>query len=459
MGGIMSTLGASASALSVFEQEFNTIQNNITNANTPGYAEQDLSLAAEPFSPSGGTAGGVMSDGLISSRSEYLEQNVRNQQTLLGASQQAATDLGQVQPLFDPNATDGVAGSLSNFFNSFSALSVNPNDPTAQQQVISAAGQVAQSFNQAANGINQISSGIATQTTSAVSQINQLVSQIAGINQQYQSDNSATHDPGLDAQMHADLENLSQLVNFSVIKAGDGTYGVYLNGETPLVLGSQTYQISASFSSGQTQILDSQSNDITSQITGGSLGGMIADNNTTLPGYMAQLNTLAQTFADQVNGQLAQGLDSSGSAPSNELFSYDQSSDAASTIAVNGAMTADQIAAASADAPGGNGNALAVANLATQPLVNGVTFTQAFANLTAQVGSDTAAAQQNQTQDQDLVTQAQQQRQQVSGVDLNTEAAKLMQFQQSYQAVGQMVTVLNSLTQTLMDMVPLSSST
>lgn len=459
MGGILSTLTSSAQALSVYQREFNTIQNNIVNANTPGYAEQNLALAAQSFNLSDGSAGGVMSAGLISSRSEYLEQNVQNQQTLLGASQQSATDLTQVEPLFDPNSTGGVAANLSNFFNSFSSLSVNPNDATSQQAVITAAGQVAQSFNEAANGIAQVSDGISSQTTSTVSQINQIAAQIASINQQYQSDASSKQDPGLDAQMHADLENLSTLVNFSVVQAGDGTYSVLIGGQTPLVMGSQSYSVSATGASGQTEILDSQSNDITSQITGGSLGGMLTDANTTLPGYLSQLNTLAQTFADQVNSQLAQGVDQSGAAPVNNLFTYDQSDDAAATLAVNSAITPDQIAAASASAPGGNGNAIAVANLANASVVNGFTFTQAFANLTTQVGSDTANAQQNQTEDQDLVSQAQQQRQQVSGVDLNTEAAKLLQFQQSYQAVGQMVTVLNSLTQTLLDILPLGSST
>ncbi len=458
MGGILSILSSSASALSVYEREFSTIENNITNANTPGYADQNLALAAMPFDPAEGTSGGVTSAGLISSRSEYLEQNVRNQQTLAGASQQTATDLAQVQTLFDPNASDGVASSLSSFFNSFSALSVNPNDASSRQAVISAAGDVAQSFNQAANGIQQVESGIASQTSSTVTQINQLAGQIASLNQQYQSDASSTQDPGLDAQMHSDLETLSTLANFSMIKASDGTYSVYLGGQTPLVLGSQQYQISAAFSSGQTQILDSQSNDVTSQITGGSLGGMLADSNTTLPGYMTQLNTLAQTFADQVNGQLAQGVDESGAAPVNNLFSYDQADDAAATLAVNSAMTPDQIAAAAADSPGGSDNAIAVANLANATADNGVTFTQAIANLTSQVGSDVSAAQQNQTEDQDLVTQVQQQRQQASGVDLNTEAAKLLQYQQSYEAVGQMVTVLNSMTQTLLDILPLDSS-
>jgi flagellar hook-associated protein 1 FlgK len=454
MGGLLSAVLSSAGALSVFNQEFTTISNNIANANTPGYADQNLALVAQSTEDS---TGGVMSAGLISSRSEYLEQNVRNQQTLLGSSQQMTSDLGQIQPLFNPTSTSGIPSSLSSFFNSFSQLSVSPNDTPTRQAVIAAAGQVAQSFNEVAAGVTQVSNGIASQTTSTVAQVNQLASQIASLNQQYQKNSASEQDPGLDAQMHTDLENLSQLANISMVKSSDGTYDVYLGGQTPLVIGSQQYQISDGFSSGQTQILDSQGNNVTSQVTGGSLGAMIQENNTTLPGYMTQLNTLAQTLADQTNGQLSQGLDESGAAPTTNLFSYNQAAGAASTLAVTN-ITAGQIAAASVGAPGGNGNAVAVANLANAAVVNGSTLTQGFATLSSQVGNDVANAQQNQTNDQDLLTQAQQQVQQVSGVNLSAEAAKLIQFQQSYEAVGQMVTTLNSLTQTLMDIIPPASS-
>ena len=74
---------------------------------------------------------------------------------------------------------------------------------------------------------------------------------------------------------------------------------------------------------------------------------------------METLNTLAKTFADQVKNQLAQGLDESGNSPSINLFTYNQSSDAAATIAVTG-IAPDQIAAASVGAPGGGGNAVAL---------------------------------------------------------------------------------------------------
>ena len=128
MGSLTSALITSASAMSVFERTFDVIENNITNANTPGYAQQEQSLAPLPFDPSQGLVGGVSDGQLINSRSEYVEQAVRNQDQSLGSAQQTAADLGQIQPLFDLTSTTGVASSLNSFFNTFSQLTVNPND-------------------------------------------------------------------------------------------------------------------------------------------------------------------------------------------------------------------------------------------------------------------------------------------------------------------------------------------
>jgi flagellar hook-associated protein 1 FlgK len=453
MGNILTNLLNSAGALSTYTRAFDVIQNNITNANTPGYATQDQSLQAASFDPAHGVGGGVIAGPLISSRSDYLELDVRNQQQLLGNAQQRASDLGQVQPLFSLSTTAGISNDLNNLFNSFSDLSVNPNDAESRQSVLDAAGQVAQSFNQTATGIAQVAGNVATGTTNSVAQINQLASQIATLNEKFATNPDAGQDPGLSAQLNNTLESLSSIANFSTIKLPDGGVNVYLGGQTALVLGSQQLQISAGTSSTATTIQDSQGNDITSQITTGSLGALIKEQNTTLPGYKAQLNTLAQSFADQVNAQLAQGVDQNGVSPVTNLFTYDQANDAASTLAVTGIST-DQIAAATAAAPGGNGNALAVAQLATAPAVNGVSFTEAYGELGSRVGQDVVNAQNDQTQAQDLVTQAQQQRSQASGVNLNAEAAKLLQFQQAYQAVGKLVSVLNDLTQTLINIIP-----
>jgi flagellar hook-associated protein 1 FlgK len=452
MGNLLTSLLNSTGALQVYGREFNTIQNDITNANTPGYAKQDLSLVPLPFDPANGVTGGVVAGPMLNSRSEYLEQNVRNQQQQLGLAQQQAQDLGQVQPLFDLTSNFGVAGALNSFFNSFSQLAVNPNDATSRQSVIAQAGEVAQAFNQNAIGIQQVSTNADSQTGDTVVQINQLAGQITALNSQFRSNAAANTDAGLDARMHVALENLAQLANYTVIKTSDGGYNVFLGGQTALVVGDTQYAIQADLSAPQTAIRDAQGNDITRQITQGSLGALLGEKNSILPGYLANLNTLAQTFAKQVNQNLAHGVDQTG-APGTNLFTYHQSSDAAFSLAVT-SIAPDQIAAASASAPGGNGNAIALAQMAGAPLVNGFSFTQYYGNLGGQVGRDLEAAKQNQAQYQNTVIQARQQRATVSGVDLNEEAAKLLQFQQAYQAVGKLVTVLDTLTQTVIDLIP-----
>lgn len=452
MGNLSATLLNSTGALSAYGRAFNVIQNNITNANTPGYVRQDQSLLALPFDPAAGIPGGVMPGALISARNQYLEQDVRNQQQLLGEAGQRASDLGQVEPLFDPTSNAGIPQALNQFFNSFSQLAVNPNDQVARQSVLQAADQVAESFNRTALGISRVSANVDHLTVDTVGQINRLGAQIAELNREFRTSAAASHDAGLEAQMYASLEQLSTLVNFSLIKTPDGGANVYLGGQTPLVIGENVHAISAGFASGKTVLHDAESNDITDQITSGKLGALTGERNTTLPGYLAGLNQLAQTLADQVNAQLAQGVDKNGQAPAMNLFSYDVPGDAAATLAITG-ITPDQIAAALATAPGGNGNAIALSKMGTLPAISGFTFTEVYGNVAAQAGRDVANARQDHSQYQDLLTQAQQQRTEESGVSLDAEAAKLLQFQQAYQAVAKVVTVLDSITQTLMNMV------
>jgi len=206
MASLSTSLLNAAGAMRVYDSVFNVIENNVTNANTPGYVSQELSLVAMPFNPAAGLGGGVMAGPLISARLAYLDQAVRGQTELLGGTQQQASDLAQVQPLFDTTGSNGVPGALTAFFNSFSQLSVNPNDAASRQGVIDASQALARQFNQDANGIQAAAGNVGLETRGAVSSINDLAAQIAGINQQYRSSPSASQNAGLDAQLNAALE-------------------------------------------------------------------------------------------------------------------------------------------------------------------------------------------------------------------------------------------------------------
>ena len=59
MGGLFSSLNTSVEALRSIESALAVSQNNISNANTPGYARQVAVLNSQPFNLSAGLAGGA----------------------------------------------------------------------------------------------------------------------------------------------------------------------------------------------------------------------------------------------------------------------------------------------------------------------------------------------------------------------------------------------------------------
>jgi len=453
MGNLTTSFINAAGALNVYASALGVTENNVTNANTPGYAKQAVSLEARPFDLVTGLPGGVALGPTQSSRSQFAEQSVRDQQTASAYDQQKISDLSTTQNFFSVSNASGIAPAISALFQSFSQLSVTPNDTVSRQAVLNDAASVAQNFNDTATGVLNQSNDLHQETSSTITSINQLAGTIAQINSQNRIDPSGGVDAGVDAQLNSSLEQLSQLVNFSTLQQTDGTVSVYIGGQTPLVVGDQSYSIQGDFSTPQTAILSSSGADITSQTTGGKLGAEIDDNNNVLPSYVDNLNTLAQTLADQVNGALNNGIDQNGAAPATDLFSYNAANGAATTLAIN-PLTPDQIAAALPGAPGGNGNALALAALANAPVANGYTFAQNYGTLGAQVGSDLATATSNGTTAQALLSQAQSLRQQISGVSLDQQAENLIQYEQSYDAISKMLGTLNNLSTTEINILP-----
>jgi flagellar hook-associated protein 1 FlgK len=107
--------------------------------------------------------------------------------------------------------------------------------------------------------------------------------------------------------------------------------------------------------------------------------------------------------------------------------------------------------AASGGRYGDNGNGLAMGELAARPFVDGFTLDEALAGLYAHVGtlasswSATADAQEAVRVDTIGAEQA------LSGVNLDEEAARLLQFQQAYQAAAKIISAAQVVFDTLLD--------
>jgi len=104
---------------------------------------------------------------------------------------------------------------------------------------------------------------------------------------------------------------------------------------------------------------------------------------------------------------------------------------------------------------GDNRNALLLSALANNKLMsNGsASVTDTYNALVSDVGSDTKQAELNSLAQKRVLDQAIATRESVSGVNLDEEAANLIRFQQAYQAAAQVITVANSLFDTLLNAV------
>jgi flagellar hook-associated protein 1 FlgK len=177
-----------------------------------------------------------------------------------------------------------------------------------------------------------------------------------------------------------------------------------------------------------------------------------------IPNYQQQLDTLAEAVISQVNTVHAAGKDlqTPSSSPAVDFFTPVAAvAGAASAFYVNPNIIADvrYIAAGLSGSPGDNANALALAALAFQKSLSGgtQTFAESFAALQFGIGTDEQSAIMQSQVGNAVLTQLENSRDSYSGVSLDEEATDLIRFQRAYQAAARFVSVIDQLTEDLVN--------
>src|SRR5260370_5616562 len=216
MSGISEALNASANNLGSLERSLSIIQSNVDNASLPGYARQDLVGAI------GASSTATVVD-QHSSRNEFAETSVRQQNSLLGHFSQLTSILASVEPNFSANGTTGIPNAINNLFAGFSALSTNPNGTSARQSVIDQANELAKSFNAASSNLAGVRSNARLQVSSRVDSVSHLASLVQAYNTTQQSNASSASAPIVDAKLHDTLEQLSGIAGIQALRQDDGS--------------------------------------------------------------------------------------------------------------------------------------------------------------------------------------------------------------------------------------------
>jgi flagellar hook-associated protein 1 FlgK len=431
---------------------------NIANANTPDYSRRELALVSVPPADPTSGGGGVAVQTVTGTRDPMLEQQLLLEQPAEARESALANSLGVVQTSLGQTG-QSIDGQLSAFFNAWSTLSQDPTSATARQSVIIQGQTLATAFNNMAASFQSESSEADTGIRNAVDQVNTLAQQVASLNQQIAQSGGGAAALDLQDQETTAVESLSNLVDVDVTQNATGGEDISIANGRALVIGTNSYAVDVTSNSEGYADLSTGGVSITNEITGGQIGGLLQARDVLIPGYQSQLDTLAYTLSQQVNTAHEAGYTESGAKGGAFFTPLTTQSGAAAALTVDPTLSADPslVAAASETSGSDNGNANAIAALGTANVIDGGSFTDAWANLVYQVGQDTANAQAEQTSCGEMVTQINSLQSAVSGVSLDEEATKMTMFQRAYEASAEYFTAVNTTIDTLMTM--LSTST
>jgi len=453
MGTINAALSLISGALDADQNALNIVSNNVANASNQAYTRQVPNWAEnQPLYISGLFLGsGVSVNGGISQRDRVLEQRLQQQQQLSAASSTLLTALNTLQTGFSPSATTSTAGDvgsdITNFFNSFTQLQSNPTSNPLRQQVLATAATLAGDVSSRAASLNAQQVSLDQSANTVVAQVNSLTVSLAQINQKIQSLSPNSDAGPLEDQRQSELTQLSQLIGINQITTEKNGLSITTTGGQLLASQGQAFSITTGAVGGVTHFFVGGT-DITTQLAsgGGQLGGLLTARDQSIPTVLASLDQLAYSVATQVNTVNNAGTDLVGdNGNSGDIFNA-PTQVAGSAQAFQVVLTnPDKIAAAGLGLGTGNdANAVAFANLASQAFVNGQTPSDYYSNLVSTLGATVSQTTIQNTALSASLNQLQNQRNSLSSVSLNEEAASLQEFQRSYQAASQVFGILNS---------------
>lgn len=481
----MSDLGLSiaVSALMAQQDSLNVTSQNIANASTAGYSREQAELVTSPSIPvpslqSSGTVGqfgtGVDVQTVTRARDQFLDTQYRQQNTLLGDSQQQSDALSQVETIFgDVSSTTGLNSDLDNFWQAWDTLSQEPENLPERTTVVETATTLADDLQGTQSQLTTLQGNLNTDISNDVSHINDDLQQIAGLNNTIQSATVAGLSPNdlLDQRDNL-LDDLSTYVNAKTVTNPDNTVTLSIGGAT-VVDGSNATQLTATpDSNGNIQVgVSGQSDTLQWSELGGALYGLQQARDVDVQGYQDQLNQLTSTVAGAVNSLHETGYGLDGTTGLQFFTTSDGSSNiTASNIEVNPTLVNNpqEIAAASAlatgsttPAPGDGSNALGIFNLSAQnldfPTASGTgtisdTADNFYGSMISDLGVASSQASNDVTNQNALVTSLNNSRQSVSGVSLDEEMTNMVQEQSAYEAAAKLVNVIADMMQTVINM-------
>lgn len=295
---------------------------NISNIDTPGYSRQ---RAIQVTNPPFGTGAGYLGTGSSTQTIErivdqYTINQVRVDTSRLKDNEAYLRNASELDNLLS-NESSALGTALNGFFEGIQSAANDPLSQPARQLVFSQADSVSQRFKTVQARLNDQNNNLNTQLRTYAARINELAVGIGEINKQIQVYEGTRNQPPNDLFDLRDelLRELSQYVDVNVQEQDGRSINVSIGNGIPLITGENVNKLEAvpgrnDKSRYEIYMTDSRGTEmnITNEITGGEMGGVLRYRTDTLDPALNEIGRIALVFAGEINNQHHAGTDLQG---------------------------------------------------------------------------------------------------------------------------------------------------
>lgn len=498
---IGSSLAIASSGLTAIDQQFALISQNVANAGTAGYATETSTLSA---STAGGLGDGVTSTAATRVLNTAVQAQVFGNSSNVAYQTTMATALSSVdQVMGTPGQSNDLASLTGAMQSAFSTLLTDPSNTTQQNAVVSAAQNLTSQINTIANTISSVRQSAQNNITANVSTLNANLAQIGTLNKQIVAlKQQGLSTANLENQRDSTFGSIASLVSAKFISQPNGSVSVYTqsglqlptDGSAKLSIQKADAGPNAYYPGGGLPGITLNGQDVTSSLSGGSIGASLALRDSTLPQLQAGLDSFSQNLATRFS---AQGLTlfsgPSGNVPlASNATGFSNAITVNPSVMVNPSLVRDgtqavagSVSGASAFTPNPSGGPAGFSTLIqrvvsyalgpdVQPGVSqpapastglgpsgttslgygtGSTLGDMATNFVSAEASTSASAQSAQTSAQSLQTSLQTQFSASSSVSIDQQMGMLVSLQNAYAANAKVVSIANQMWQTVQGMI------
>ncbi|MBF0536805.1 MAG: flagellar hook-associated protein FlgK [Nitrospirae bacterium] len=292
------------SAIMASRTALEVTSNNIANVNTPDYSRQDaiLEISSPQMTGVGEIGRGVDVTDIKRQYDQFLETQLSNENSNMGKTSVLSDIYSKLEDSFNEQTGNGLSSSINGLFNAWQGLSTNPGDSAQRNLVLTNSQEFIDKSKEIEKSLTDLNASVDKEVPSVVDNINKLADTIAQLNDQISTTESgSTHQANaLRDQRTGALKSLATLVQFNSYEDESGRVNVIV-GQRNLVSGKIVHPMQMSKTSDNKDIIMVDSVDITSNINGGQLGGLLTLKNSDQSGIPYALSNLRRTVGSITN--------------------------------------------------------------------------------------------------------------------------------------------------------------